>query len=220
MEMFLGFWQDILGVQTAINSIKGIAEFTKLANELLFFPRPGLYNQAIMEFGALQCKPKNPDYRICPFSQSCVAFKGNMVNSLPVKLPKAAKKHRFFNYLICEMQDKILVRHRQAGDIWQHLYDLPCIETEKKLTQFDKDLLIEVRALFGGGAEIVQQLSLKHILTHQLIHAEFFLVSNFSLDINNFPHCYWVALPKLDELPLPKLINIFIDKFFKTSDNS
>lgn len=207
------------GIDTPINSTKGIAEFTMLAEEMLFLPQPGLYNQAIMEFGALQCKPKNPDCATCPLSQSCVALRSEMVNKLPKKLPKAAKKHRFFNYFICQKNGNVLVKHRQAGDIWQHLYDFPCIETNEKPSQLDADFLTAVHSGFGKNVQIIIQASLKHILTHQLIHAQFFSLSNFSIDSGNFPHCEWVALTKLNELPQPKLIHIFIENFLQKAVN-
>ena len=115
------------GIDTAINSPAGKKTFFTLANELLYQEDPALYNQAIMEFGALQCKPKSPNCSVCPVNLSCYAFNHHTVNQLPVKIKKAAHKHRFISYFICQENGKILVRERQPGDIWQHLYDFPSV---------------------------------------------------------------------------------------------
>jgi len=115
------------GIDIAINSPAGKKAFFALANELLYLEDPALYNQAIMEFGAIQCKPKSPNCTVCPLNQTCYALKNNLVKELPNKIKKAAQKHRYLDYFICQADDKILVRERQAGDVWQHLYDFPSI---------------------------------------------------------------------------------------------
>ncbi|WP_354356993.1 A/G-specific adenine glycosylase [Pedobacter sp. UYP30] len=201
------------GIQSPINAPKGIKEFNVLAAELLFMPDPGLYNQAIMEFGALQCKAKKPGCSICPLNVDCVALKTDSVGKLPVKLPKAAKKSRYFNYFICIKNNQILVRHRLAGDIWQHLFDFPCIETKDAYDGLQPDLMDAAVAVFGVDSSLSLKTSLRHILTHQLITAKFFLVDDFFIELSKFDNCKWVSLQELDELPQPKLINNFIEKF-------
>src|SRR5690606_6679498 len=76
------------GIDTPINSTKGIKDFKTLATKLIDKKNPANYNQAIMEFGAIQCKPQNPDCNICPLNNSCVALQKNLINELPVKLKK------------------------------------------------------------------------------------------------------------------------------------
>ncbi|WP_131538454.1 A/G-specific adenine glycosylase [Pedobacter nototheniae] len=198
------------GISTAINSPAGKKEFFKLANELLYRPDPALYNQAIMEFGAIQCKPKSPECNICPLNQTCYAFAHKQVNLLPVKIGKAEKKLRFFNYLVCLDDEQILVRERQAGDIWQHLYDFPCIETEDISSPDDFQLKDKISELFGNETALRLISSKKHILTHQIIQVQFFELKNYIFNFSKQKELNWVSLNRLEELPQPKVIHDFI----------
>ncbi|MBC6111829.1 A/G-specific adenine glycosylase [Pedobacter fastidiosus] len=203
------------GIDTPINSPAGKKQFFLLANELMFKEDPALYNQAIMEFGAMQCKPKSPNCGICPLNQTCYALNNHTVKDLPVKIGKAEKKHRFFNYLICTQGDEILVRERQAGDIWQHLYDFPLIETQELPNWMDSDFEIMVKDLFGINTEFTLISYKKHILTHQIIHIQFFALKNYIFNFSKQKELNWVSLSKLDELPQPKVIHDFLEDNFK-----
>ncbi|MCX2573444.1 A/G-specific adenine glycosylase [Pedobacter sandarakinus] len=201
------------GVYTAINSPAGKKEFYSLANELLHRNNSADYNQAIMEFGAIQCKPKSPLCITCPLSQDCYAFKHNEVSTLPVKLKKAPQKHRYFNYFICRDDENILLQQRQAGDIWQHLYDFPCIETLEMLDP-QGDAFVEALAdNFGANVSYTLLSSKKHILTHQIIHIKFFELKNYIFNFSKQKKLNWVSLHKLDELPQPKVIHDFVIEF-------
>jgi len=206
------------GIDTAINSPTGKKEFFNLANELLDQEDPATYNQAIMEFGAIQCKPKSPNCGICPLNQTCFAFTKNQVNTLPVKIRKAAQKHRYLNYFVCKKDYQILVRERQAGDIWQHLYDFPSIETTEEVS-LTKSLFEEssfegkVLEAFGTEAKFTHLASKKHILTHQIIHLHFFSLKNYIFNISKQKELKWVSLIELDELPQPKVIHDFITDY-------
>ncbi|SES30262.1 A/G-specific adenine glycosylase [Pedobacter rhizosphaerae] len=202
------------GIATPINSPAGKKEFFQLANELLFLPDPATYNQAIMEFGAVQCKPKSPNCGICPINMDCFAFKNQKVKDLPVKLGKIKQKHRFFNYFILQNNDEILVRERQAGDIWQHLYDFPSIETAEAVTIFDQEFPKRAQEEFGSTAIFTHITSKKHILTHQIIHLQFFALKNYIFNFNKRKELNWVSLDTLDELPQPKVIHDFIQEYF------
>lgn len=198
------------GVDTPINSPAGKKQFFKLANELLHQADPALYNQAIMEFGAMQCKPKSPNCSICPLNQSCFALHHQLVNDLPVKIKKAAQRHRYLNYFICRQGDKILVRERQAGDVWQHLYDFPSLETETEIDLHGEAFMTLVKKSFGQEAVFTYLSGKKHILTHQIIHLRFFVLKNYIFNFNKQKELNWVSLGKLDELPQPKAIHDFI----------
>ena len=201
------------GIDTPINSPAGKKQFFALANELIYQNDPALYNQAIMEFGALQCKPKSPNCSICPLKSNCFAFNHNIVNDLPVKIRKAAQKHRFLNYFICQRDNEILVRERQAGDIWQHLYDFPNIEVEREIPFHDPGFVLLIKNKFGQNAEFTHLTSKKHILTHQIIHLRFFALKNYIFNFNKQKELNWVSLSKLDELPQPKVIHDFINEY-------
>ncbi|MDN3587700.1 A/G-specific adenine glycosylase [Pedobacter aquatilis] len=201
------------GNDTPINSPKGKKDFFKLANNLLYTADPALYNQAIMEFGAIQCKPKSPNCAICPLNLSCYALNKNLVNQLPVKLQKAEKKNRFLNYFICIEEGKILVRERQKGDVWQHLYDFPSIETSF-ISRVDEDNFTSiVKETFGKAATLDFLSYQKHVLTHQIIHVQFFALNNYIFNFSKQKELNWVSFNTLDELPKPNVIRNFIHEF-------
>ncbi|WP_426327145.1 A/G-specific adenine glycosylase [Pedobacter sp. R-06] len=202
------------GLATPINSPGGKKEFYALANDLLYKEDPALYNQAIMEFGAMQCKPKSPDCSVCPLSQECYAFNHGQVGLLPVKIRKAEQKHRYINYFVCFEDEKVLIRERQAGDIWQHLYDFPSVETTEEYMWSDPLFIDRIKSVFGSKADFTFVRAKKHILTHQIIHVQFFALKNYIFNFNKQKELNWVSLSKLDELPQPKVIHDFVLEYF------
>jgi len=162
------------GISTDIASSSGKKEFEKIANECIPKDNPATFNQAIMEFGSLQCTPKNPNCDECPLSNSCFAFKNELTAQLPVKINKVKVKQRYFTYFYIICGDQVVINLRGAGDIWQGLYDFPIFESVQKpleklneaslfqsLTQFDPEIHFDSTTIF------------KHILTHQRIFANF-----------------------------------------------
>jgi A/G-specific adenine glycosylase len=201
------------GIDTPINSTAGKKEFSTLAQELMEGQNPMLYNQAIMEFGALQCKPKSPDCEVCPLQYSCEARNLNLQGTLPVKLKKTAARNRYFNYLIIDQEQQILVKKRQPGDIWQHLYDFPLIETIAEAGFPGEDLSAEIRKLYGDQVVIMPLEAKKHVLTHQIIYVQFFALANYILNFNQDAGVKWVEKSELDDLPQPKVITNFINAY-------
>ncbi len=122
----------VYGISTPIDTGIGKKEFTKRANELLDDSQPGQFNQALMEFGAIQCKPKNPDCGNCPFSQHCIAWKNGTIDLLPVKRGKTKIRKRYFNYLVIEHRQYTYLTKRTESDIWKNLYEFPLAETIDK----------------------------------------------------------------------------------------
>ncbi|MCP4442724.1 MAG: A/G-specific adenine glycosylase [Aureispira sp.] len=116
------------GIETAIDTTEGKKEFKKLADELLDTDNPAEYNQAIMDFGAIHCKPKRPLCPRCLHREKCVAYKAKQVHELPKKSKKIKKRDRFFYYLIMNYKGKVQIRKRVEKDIWQELYEFPMIE--------------------------------------------------------------------------------------------
>jgi len=206
------------GIHTAIDSPAGKKQFYKLANELLYLPNPALYNQAIMEFGAIQCKPKSPNCGNCPLNQSCYAYCNDLIKELPVKIGKIEKRHRYFNYFICSRDNEILLRERQAGDIWQHLYDFPCIETTGSKAGDDLEFTQCIQKMFGVHTCFTLRSTKRHILTHQIIHIQFFVLKNYIFNFNKQKELKWVTFTELDELPQPKVIHDFFQEYFKETN--
>lgn len=203
------------GIDTPINSTAGKKQFAELAQSLLFTEDPALYNQAIMEFGALQCKPKSPLCTICPLQLSCFAKNNGLVPVLPVKLKKLTVKTRYINYFVCRDGDQVLVNKRVKEDIWQHLYDFPSIETSTPVSVGNEEFLNEVRQKFGDHVSILSLMEMKHLLTHQIIYVQFFALDNYIINFNITAEVNWVSWADLDELPQPKILTKFINLYFE-----
>jgi A/G-specific adenine glycosylase len=202
------------GIVEPINSSGGKKQFLALAQSLIGDQDASVYNQAIMEFGALQCKPKSPDCRICPVQSGCVARQGDLVNALPVKLNKLKKRTRYFNYFVAYAEDKLLVKKRNAGDIWQELYDFPLIETAENYNDVPRDFSEQLHTLFGKACEITVLSQQKHLLTHQTIYVQFFGLDNYIINFNQDAEIKWVSLEEFNELPQPKVITNFMGTYF------
>ena len=198
------------GMDTAINSSAGIKEFKQLAQQLIDEENPGTHNQAIMEFGALMCKPNNPDCTICPLNNSCYALSKNCVKDLPVKEKKAKIKTRHFNYIVVQSSDhKTKIVKRETG-IWRNLYEFPLVETsnfidEKQL--IEHEIFKELFTNMETSVELFDKEVLVHKLTHQHIYAKFWVVTttasaNFELS--------WDAVKKY---PVPALIDNFLNRY-------
>lgn len=198
----------VFGIRTPINSTAGIKQFQELANEVLIKKDPGLYNQAIMEFGAKYCKPVNPDCENCILNDKCIAFSQNKVKQLPVKLKKTKIRNRYFNYfVITDKNNKVIVHQRTHKDIWQGLFELLLIETTKETSL--RSLLKNKELKAFGNKIIVEDVhkAYKHILSHQHLHAHFYVLKyqgNFSKKQQT------VALKDLKKLAWPRLIDKFL----------
>ncbi|GGD22544.1 A/G-specific adenine glycosylase [Hyunsoonleella pacifica] len=203
------------GIETPINSTNGIKEFKTLAQELIDEKDPATFNQAIMEFGATQCRPKNPDCMFCPFQDSCVAYNKGTIDKLPVKLKKTKVKQRYFNFLVFLSEDKhTILEKREGKGIWQNLYQFPLIETEQHL---DYDAFLKLAKahpiLKNKTFELHQYNNVPkvHKLSHQHLNTTFWTVSVESVE-NGIP------FEKITEYPVPILIGKFIEGFEEFKD--
>lgn len=177
------FLARFFGIDTPIDSSKGKKEFAKLAQELIDINEPGLYNQAIMEFGALHCTPDNPKCDTCPFSEQCIAHNENRVKQLPVKQGKLKSKDRFFYYLDIRSQNNpsfLFLKKRTEKDIWQNLFELPLIETSSPLTLEELIKSKDFKTIFNNSKDLQINpigINFKHILSHQKIHTTFYRIT-------------------------------------------
>ena len=183
------------GISTPINTTEGKKEFALLAQELL--PTSSLnsqisnYNQAIMDFGAIQCTPNNPNCPNCPLIDTCVAFREHRVDVLPVKLKTLKVKERALTYVYVRYHGETAIHRRGEGDIWQGLYE---------------PLLIEQ---VPEGAVLLRQ-GVKHVLTHRILKADFWLWEPFERPA--LPADYlWIKETELDEFAKPRLIEILLE---------
>ena len=168
----------VFGISTPIDTSQGKKEFFRLANELINKKKPATHNQAIMEFGALQCKPKNPDCSNCPLNSMCFAFSKNEAGRFPVKSKKIKVRNRYFNYIVLNHNGNTAIKKRTEKDIWLNLYDFPLIECNSKLDEEgflksqDWNSFIKKQQFTVNGIpnEFI------HILSHQKIHARFWKI--------------------------------------------
>jgi A/G-specific adenine glycosylase len=202
------------GIDTPINSGKGKKLFTELANELLDKSQAGEFNQAIMEFGALQCKPKNPDCLACPLQVDCEAKRTNRIQELPVKNKLQKSRERFFNYIFVLKGNQILLNKRGPGDIWENLYDLPLFESKSLCSAYDLTQSEDFIKCFGNQVHIKSiSKPVKHILSHQKLHTNFISIENFSEDFLTTKNWFYVSEKDLDRFAQPKLIFHFLENF-------
>lgn len=199
------------GIDTAINSSKGAKEFKTLAQELIDKKDPAEFNQAIMEFGATQCKPKNPYCHICPFKDSCIAFNKNRIHDLPVKIKSAKAKKKYFNFLVFISDDeKTILEQREGKGIWQNLYQFPLIETEKNVTENHFKSLVEDYDILKGVSfelSLYNKEAIVHKLSHQHLYTKFWIVNVKKLPVEG------VSVSKVQEFAVPILIGNFIESF-------
>jgi len=203
------------GIHTSTNSSLGIKEFKALAQSLLDVTQPGNFNQAIMDFGALHCKPQNPLCESCPFADSCVAFEKKLTKVLPIKDKKIKVKKRYFNFLVIQtVDDKTILSERKGNGIWQGLYQFPLIETTQNIS--GKALISheEFISLFPEKSSILlfNKKEIVHKLSHQHLYTQFWIVkpkTAFEANID------WADV---ENYPVPVLIANFL-KDFKAKTN-
>ncbi len=208
------FLSRYFGVDTPINSTIGKKEFQALADEVLDHTNAGEHNQAMIEFGALQCKPKNPNCELCPFNVSCVAFELGKANVLPVKLKKLKIRERFFYFFLVIKNDEILIKRRSNADIWAGLHDLPSIEFVER-TAVDKLVLHPDFNDWFDPEAVIYSISdeVKHILTHQRLYARFVHVEKINEEFLSKNDWFWTKISELDKYGQPKLIFEFLKKY-------
>lgn len=199
------------GIKTPINTNKAKKEFKKIAFELIDNQNPGLFNQAIMELGSLQCTPKTPNCESCPIQDTCVALQNNRIAVLPKKVSKLKIKKRFFNYLIIENEQQQTVVNKRVGKgIWQNLYEFPVIETQYEV---DFTELIESPYFndFVSDADFylktLTSKSIIHKLSHQHLYIKFWLLRT------NYIHKPLISWEEVLKLPFPIVIFNFIEEF-------
>jgi A/G-specific adenine glycosylase len=200
----------VFGIDTPVNSAAGKKEFSALANELIDAKSPDLHNQAIMEFGATCCTPKNPSCSTCPLKRSCYSFDQDLQHSLPVKEQRIRTRERYFYYVVIRRKSKIHMKKRGNKDIWLGLYDFPLIERPKPASE--RLIVKEVSALLSvkNLGEYVLTDVYKHILSHQKIFCRFILVDSFEGHDSNREY---YTQKQIAALPKPVLITRFFNDF-------
>ncbi|HEY4649996.1 MAG TPA: A/G-specific adenine glycosylase [Pontibacter sp.] len=205
----------VFGISDDIAQPASRKVFQQQANQLIPADAPDIYNQAIMEFGAIQCTPVMPDCMFCPLQQSCFAFTHGLVQELPVKAKAKAARPRFFHYLVFTWQGQYYMRKRLEGDIWQGLYDFYLHEsTDKHLAP--EALMEELNAAgIPASADhfLPPRKEYRHILSHQKITAKFYTIQlpeRLRSEVEQEARLALYTPEKIEELPKPILINNYL----------
>jgi A/G-specific adenine glycosylase len=198
----------VFDIATPIDSTEGKKEFQNLANELIDKDNPAIYNQSIMEFGAMLCTPVNPNCENCPLTEKCLSFANNTIKERPLKEKKTKVRNRYFNFAIFKENDQILIEKRTSKDIWQHLYQFPLYETEKEMSNEDAISFFQ-ETIDLNPSDFSKPI--KHILSHQRIFTVFYIFNQ----LPNKKGENWIQIDKslIDNYPLPRVIDRFLEDY-------
>ncbi len=204
----------LFDIDTPININEGQTVFAKIADDLLNREQPGLHNQAMMEFGALQCTPKNPNCLLCPLQAQCLAFANQTVMQRPVKLQKLKVTTRYFNYLVFRIEGNVYLHKRSGNDIWKNLYDFPCIESENPMTVEEVIASEKFQQLIENKSFTITKTSptFTHKLTHRTIIAQFIEIKLeeklLRIETNDL---FLARETDLGNFPIPRLIDLYLN---------
>mgnify|MGYP001348533525 FL=1 len=207
------FLSRYFGIYTPINIGQAHQEFKAKAMNLMDITQPGKFNQALMEFGSIQCKPRTPRCNSCPFSSDCIAYNQNKIHLLPQKRTKLKVIDRYFNYLvIIDQNGQIQLEKRVGKGIWQNLFQFPLLETNKKVDSRKK--LIEkfsnkmIAQLNTKKLKLWNREPIAHKLSHQKLFVFFWTIPSKRILKKGY------SLKELKKQAVPVVIQNFLDKFF------
>lgn len=198
------------GIQYAIDQNVGRKYFKSLAIELLPDLHSDRYNQAIMEFGALQCKPKKPTCSTCPLAVNCLALKQGIVSQLPIKSKRQLKKKVYLHYLVFKKGDKILIRHRQGTGVWEGLYDFVSIEMrneieEPEISKYANETFnTKVITICKTGKQY------KHVLSHIEYQVHFWEIE-VENKFSESKHLQWIDYSLIGDYPVSRLVEKYLN---------
>ncbi len=192
----------VFDIAIPIDSTEGKKYFFELAQNLINKKEPDVFNQAIMEFGALQCTPSNPNCSICPLSVKCLSFAADTINLRPVKTKKVKVSKRYFHFMMFNIDGNTYLEQRNSKDIWLNLYQFPLIET------IDNNETINWEK-YSISPPVKVSSEIKHILSHQNIHAKFYHFSSAPLTAE--PNWLKIKFADIQDYPLPRLIDRYLD---------
>lgn len=197
-------------ISLPIDTTAGKQFFTAYADKLLHKKKPGLYNQAIMDFGATICTPKQPNCNSCTLQKICAAYHTNTIDDFPIKEKRLIKTKRHFNYFIFRHKNKILVHQRFEKDIWQHLWQFVLHETDAPIDWSIQLVKDRIKQLYGIENCIVKNImpADAQLLTHRKING-FFIEIEILKKVNMQAHT-WLSLTEIKQKPFPRFCNQYI----------
>lgn len=202
----------VFGEYELINTPKAEKRFRELSEEILPEKFVGEYNQAIMELGAVVCKPKTPNCPICPIEAVCWAMENKKQHELPVKKIASKVRKRYFNYFVIEENENLVLQERLEKDVWQHLFQFPLLEQENPSL---KDITLFLQEYFKLSCEIILHQENTETIIHKLSHQHLYITFwSVKMSITFLPPKYiMVKKENLDSYPFPIVIANFIKDF-------
>ena len=202
------------GINTPIDTIKGKTLFSELAHRVLAKKKSALFNQAIMDFGAIICKPFSPICTNCSLHKSCIAYQKGRVNHLPVKEKIVLRKHRWLYYFVFEWEGKILLNHRIEKDIWENLFEFYLLEGEESIKWDNQKITIWLADQLGIVKAELEDISpiMVQQLTHQQIKGQFIKI-RLSQKPSILKGYQWETKKSLPKFPFPKYITGYLEKY-------
>lgn len=208
------FLSRYFGITIDISGSTAKKEFKDFAEQLQPSDRAADFNQALIEFGALQCRPSSPECGICVFKSGCYAYVNNAQAELPVKLKKTKVRTRHLNYVVFENGGKLALKERKAGDVWQGLHDFFLIESVAEVT--DPEVILEsVKAIVGNvKIRLLPAVGpFLHILSHQRLVARFWRIELDDAFLGG-DFLEFFSREEIDALPKPVLISNYLNDFY------
>ena len=203
-------------IDKPISSANGKNEIKSIVLSIMDKNNPDIFNQSLIELGALICKPLNPDCEICPINNHCFAFKNKTQQNFPVKIKTNKPRDRFFYYIVIKIkkanQEYIYINKRLKNDIWKNLYDFPLIESNSQIPLND-NVFNDISNLLMHKNFIISKISstVKHQLSHQTIYATFIEIETEQEIIDKTTYNL-IPIRLLKDYPLPKLIENYVEK--------
>lgn len=207
-------------VSEAVNSSKGSKIIREYANQILDSNHAGTFNQALMEFGALQCLPQNPKCASCPLANQCGAYQNKMVSYFPLKIKNTKIRTRYFIYLIILKQGFTFIRQRTSKGIWQQLFEFPLIESDNPIyTEEIEGKIIDFTG-FAKAEFIIKAISkpVKHQLSHQTIMAKFVHIEVLAKDYKGLNDWVKIKMKNFSDYPIPRIIDRYMESYNENTD--
>jgi A/G-specific adenine glycosylase len=200
------------GLALPIDTVEGKKYYTALAQALLPHDRPGAFNQAMMDLGALVCTPQNPHCARCPLVSQCEAHRQGRARELPRKSKKIARRNRYFQYLVLECEDQVALRRRNSRDIWKLLHEFPLLEGPSLADNADSLLADSLFQRWTKGVDFVarrRSKTYRQTLTHQNIFAAFWEIELAAPPPDLPSECFWTPRRRLPDYAFPKIIRCY-----------
>lgn len=212
----------IFAIETPIDTTLGKKEIQTALESVFDFENAGKFNEAMMDFGAMQCVPANPNCKECPMLSFCKAYQTQRVEQFPVKQKQTPVKTRFLNYLVIMTDEKkamIILQKRVKNDIWKNLYEFPLIETEEEIQDevLQTDTFWNTLQLFSKPIQFQEVVRKSHKLTHRLLKVSFVIAKTDSKNLTVQPPYFQLYYSDFQKKPLPILLSKFLTDYIKTA---